>query len=836
MLWSDLSPSGNVDIATSILHLASTQVVIANFSKLHNITCKSKGNIMNSRVKVLFVVLLLFQGAGAETDWPSWGGPNRNFRVDDAGVFPVDQPYALRVVWKKPLGAGYSPISARGNLVVTMFSDETSDYVVGLNAEDGSELWKYEIGAAYLGHYGSQSGPLSTPVLTADEVIALGPRGSLFALNAKTGEKLWAVDLVADYGAKAPFWGFTSSPILHDNRLIVQTGGMHAISAFDPASGDLIWSAVDDSVAYQSPGLFAFGNRRHLVFYGDKYLAGLAPETGDVLWQFAHRGQAGAVNTSGYPVAVGKGRFFVKNGGMLVGVRADGDGFAVEEIWRTRHIRGTYIDAVFAKGLLFGYNRRILTCISADTGERLWRSREPGDGLPIVVDNHLVIMTKDGKLAVARTSGEGYRETARLALFDDIAWSHASFAHGKFYARSMSEIACVEVAPGIAASAGKRDEMAANSRFAQFVAEVDQSADKKTRIDQFMAKQKTFPILEGENLVHFVYRGAADDVTVTGDHVGRRFDQSMHRIEGTDLFFFTAQLKSDARITYRYTLNLQRSIPDPHNPRQIRSLFFGRASWFGMPRWQMPDHLKKRREGIHGRIDSARFESAAIQGHRKLEIYLPAGYAESDEHYPVVYVHAARRQWSLGKVDVSLDNIIGERVRPVIVVFVPSLFGGGYREYVGATRDAYTRVFTDEIVPYVDQTYRAIRHREARANMGTIYGGFMAFYATFTHPEIFGKMAIQSMSWDQTAEANDAALVFEASTQWPIKIYLDWGKYDLRSPMEGNDLGKSTASFARLLHKRGYTFAGGEVNDGAGWISWRNRTDEVFETLFPLVD
>lgn len=790
---------------------------------------------MHLHVKMLVLSFCLVQAADAETNWSNWGGPNRNFRVDDAGVFPTDQPYALRVVWKKPLGAGYSPVSVRGDLAVTMFSDEIFDYVIAFNARDGSERWKHDIGTAYLGHYGSQSGPLSTPVLTEDKVIALGPRGNLFALDAKTGEKLWAVDLVADYGAKAPFWGFTSSPILYDNRLIVQTGGTHAISAFDLESGDLIWSALADAVNYQSPGLFAVGNRNHLVFLGNTYLAGLWPETGDVLWQFAHRGHTGAVNASGHPVAVGEGRYFVKNGGMLVGVRADGDMFAVGEIWRTRHIRGTYIDAVFNKGLLFGYNRRILTCISADTGERLWQSREPGDGLPIVVDDHLVIITKDGKLAVARASAEGYRETARLALFDDIAWSHASFAHGGFYARSMSEIARVEVIPGIATAMGKPDGMMANSRFARFVTEVNRATDKKARIDSFMARQKTFPILEGDQLAHFVYRGDADEVSVTGDHTGRRFDQPMRRIEGTDLFYHTARLDADARITYHYTLNLQRVVPDPHNPRQIRSLFFGRASWFGMPRWQFPEHLKKRRDGVRGQIDSLGFESAAISDHRKLEVYLPAGYAEGDDRYPVVYVHAARRQWSLGKVDVSLDNIIGASVRPVIVVFVPSLFGGGYSEYVGEKRDAYLRVFTDEVVPYIDQTYRTLKRREGRANLGTIYGGFMAFYATFTHPELFGNLAIQSMSWDQTAEANDAALVFEASSQWPMKIYLDWGKYDLRSPMEGNDLGKSTASFARLLHAKGYAFTGGEVNDGAGWASWRNRTDEVFEALFPSV-
>ena len=187
-------------------------------------------------------------------------------------------------------------------------------------------------------------------------------------------------------------------------------------------------------------------------------------------------------------------------------------------------------------------------------------------------------------------------------------------------------------------------------------------------------------------------------------------------------------------------------------------------------------------------------------------------------------------------MDVSLDNIIGASVRPVIVVFVPSLIGGGYAEYIGSRRDEYARIFLDEVVPLVDGAYRTVATREGRANMGAMYGAFMAFYATFTHPDVFGRLAMQSIDWDQKAAAENGALIAPASTQLPLRIYLDWGKYDLRSPMEGYNLRRSSEAFARLLEAGGYSFAGGAVNDGAGWASWRNRTDRVFEALFPIAD
>ena len=158
-------------------------------------------------------------------DWPSWGGPNGDFTVNDAGVLRLDRRYALQVVWKKQLGTGYSAIAVRNGLAVTMFSDNTHDYVIGLDAKDGSERWKYKIGPTYLGHYGSQNGPISTPLLTDRMVIALSPRGSLFALDVDTGQKLWVVGLVVDHQAVAPFLGFTSSPVMHNNLLLVRRGG-----------------------------------------------------------------------------------------------------------------------------------------------------------------------------------------------------------------------------------------------------------------------------------------------------------------------------------------------------------------------------------------------------------------------------------------------------------------------------------------------------------------------------------------------------------------------------------------------------------------------------------
>jgi len=798
------------------------------------------------QLPVAVALLVLCAPCDADhTDWPGWGGPDRNFVVDGAGVFDAGRPIGLRVVWRKPLGTAYSGVAVANGLVVTMYSDGTSDHVVALDAGDGSERWRYLIGPTYLGHYGSQSGPVSTPLLTGGRAIALSPQGSLFALDAASGNRLWAVDLVKDHHGIVPYWGFTTSPLAHGGLLIVQTGGGrgNAISAFRPEDGSLVWSACRDTVNYQSPALFRFGDTDHLVFHGNRTLVGLDPGTGNVLWEFAHGGQSSASSTSGHPVEIAQGRYFIKNrgnGGVLVSLARQGAEYAVDEVWRTRHIRGTYIYPVHHSGYLYGYNGRILTCVHAETGERAWRSREPGDGLPAVIDGHLVIVTKEGRLAVAQASGEGYHERTRTQLFDDIVWSPVSFADGRIYARSMSEIACVEVTSEAVAEApaGPVPGIVPGSQFSEFVDGVLAATDKSGAIDRFVAEQETFPVIEGDSLVHFVYRGEADGVTMTGDLGGRRYDQPMHRVSGTDLFYFSSPIEPDARITYRYTVDLQKTMPDPRNPRQVRTRVYGRASWFGMPRWEPPAHLDERQDGVRGRIDTLRFTSSTTGRTRAFDVYLPPGYdRDSGARYPVVYIHDARRARTMGSYDAALNNLIGTSVRPLIAVYLSSLVGGsGYAEYVGERRDEYTRTFAEEVVPLVDRTYRTIADRSGRANLGMIYGGFAAFYATFTRPGVFGGLAIQTMDWDQTAQAEHADLVEPSPDLAHPRIYLDWGRYDLRSPMDGNDLGRSSRLFAELLRSRGYAFEGGMVNDGAGWASWKNRTHRVFETLFPLPD
>ena len=566
----------------------------------------------------------------------------------DAGIIQPDKAQAVRVVWKKTLGTGYSAVTVASGLALTVYSDGQSDYVIALDAADGAARWRHRIGPAYLGHWGSQNGPLSTPLITPSTVVALSPQGLLFALETKAGKLLWSTDLVAEQGGRSPFWGFTSSPRMIDNRIVLQSGGSEgmALSAYDPVTGKRLWSAGSDDVDYQSHGIFKIDGEDHIVFHGNKKLYGVDPATGNIRWTFDHKCATSASSTSSHPVEIAEGRYFIKNsgrGGLVVQVSKTDSGYVAEKAWDTSYLGGTYIYPIYHDGLLFGYKGRILTALDAATGDRVWRSREPGDGLPLIIDGHLVIIIKEGKQSIAPADRSGYAETVSLQLFNDIVWSPPTFANGKFYARSMSEIACVELVTKASEPITNTVELGKipGTAFADFVSKLEAAEDKPLVLNTFLESHPTFPVIEGDSLAHFVYITDADEVAIAGDHLGRRIDQPMHRVPGTGLYYFSSWLEPDARITYTFTIDLQQSRVDPRNPRQIRSLFFGQASWFGMPGWEEPPHLKSNPDGPHGTVETIAFATAAGDSH-KVSVYLPPNYG-SEKDVAVTYVHDVRR-------------------------------------------------------------------------------------------------------------------------------------------------------------------------------------------------
>ena len=774
----------------------------------------------------------------ARSSWPQWRGLLQNNKSAEVGVFDFDNGDGLKVAWKTTIGEGYSSVSIADNRAVTMYAREGNDVLVAFDATTGKELWQYTINGVYVGKGGSEDGPSSTPLLDGDYVFALGRKGKLFALDAQTGKEIWSRNVIQMDDAQEPFHGFTTSPVVHNDILILETGGKkaNAISGFDKKTGKLLWSNGEDEVQYHSPLLASIGGMTQVVASGSQYLFGVDPQNGKKLWEYHHKGRGGSVN----PVQVDEQHMLVPiswNEARMIKVVKGSEGFTVEELWKTRHIKRSWNVPVYHEGHFYGYSGRFLTCVDAETGETVWKSRPPGDGFTILVDNHLVVLTKKGTLHVAPASPSGYEEKANIQLFERAAWAPPSFANGRIYARSYSEIASIEISKvdnAITIAKVEKKTVGLGSEFNKFVSKVKRASNKKMLIDDFMKKHRASPIIEGDNLAHFIYRGEVKDLVISGDMFETGADETMNRIEGTDFYYFSLELEADAHLGYQLTRNFEERITDPLNERKVTS-FNGEESEFAMPKWRKPKHLKEADAAKKGSLKEHTFKSDILGNERTVQVYLPKGYAGSDRKYPTVYVNYGRMAVDFGLMPNSLDNLIAKgKIEPLIAVFVhrTSDRRAAFQEYARDAKANYAKMMAEELVPFIDSNYRTNANAASRAVMGGDEGGYSAFYTTFKHPGVFGKVAGQS-SHLHSAEGDELRAMVRSSNKLPVSFYMDWGKYDYRNSGSEYHWGDNNREFAKILKEKGYSVSGGQVNEGFGWTSWRTRTDRILTGFFP---
>ncbi|MEE8366874.1 MAG: PQQ-binding-like beta-propeller repeat protein, partial [Thermoanaerobaculia bacterium] len=642
--------------------------------------------------------------------WPGLRGPAHDGAVRE-GRLLAEGGGDLAITWQRDLGAGYPVVAVDEERVVTAFQSADVDVVAAFDRNTGAELWRYEIGEAHRGHTGSHDGPIATPALVDGRVFGVGPRGHFFALDAETGAPLWTRHLVEDFQAEAPFYGFATSPIVAEGIVIVQIGAGEgkSVAGFSVESGELIWSVGDEKVDHQSPILATIGDRQQVVVAGATEVRGVDPGSGAVLWTYSHGGDDRAMGGATIvPVPAGENRILLLNEHpqslMLQIEEADDGTWQGRELWKSTAIKATYVHPVYHEGYLYGMNSKIFTCVDAATGETVWRSRQPGDGFPTLVGDQLVIMSKPGILRVAKASPEGYQELASLELFSDVSWSAPAYAGGSLYLRSMGSLARVDVA-GSESGAMLEGDPAAGLEvgFASFLAQIeplDSVEAKRAHIDAYLTRHPQTPYIEDGGVVHFLYRGEGQDVGIVGDMIGFRREDPMIRVADTDLFYYSTRLESEAAVLYGFLVDYGEPIPDPRNPNAGSGLF-GEVSFLEMPARRVPEYPSPVVAERQGRLEEVTWESAAFEGKtRSAKVYLPTGYdANGATRYSTLYFH--KGEDALEKADFKnvLDHLIGESVRPIIVVFV---VGDKESERGEFHNPAYREMFVEELVPLID--------------------------------------------------------------------------------------------------------------------------------------
>lgn len=762
-------------------------------------------------------------------DWPTWRGPHLDSSTHASAPLALGKPgFGLVPVWSVKVGSAYSSISVMGKRAITMGTDGKREYTICLDADSGKELWRYDMDEMYKGHDSSHDGANSTPVIDGKQVFGLSALGSLFALELETGKLQWKRHMTDDLKVAAPFHGFTTVPVVSGNTLVLLTGDETAIAGLDRHTGKTLWTLDKDTIDYHSPIAIQYDGKTQIVGHGRQKMRGIDPATGKLLWEQALTPRDGGLN----PLFIPPNRIYLGGNGnasMMYELSGGGDQIAIKEVWRSREMSRSFNVPVYHKGFLYGYTGQFLVCLNATTGEQAWKSRTPGDGFLILVDDFLVIQTKVGGVHVARASSTGYEEVASLAAFDSLSWTPPSFAHDRIFARNLETVAAIKVdrAEALTIKAETPTHRIAGTKFEAFVSELEKAADKPAKIDAYLAAHPTSPVIEDGKYVHFIYRGDVKDLTLVGDLVDTDAAVQMNRVAGTNLFYASFEVPNNARISYRFVVDFDNPSPDPRNPAKVNGLL-GEFSELMMPGFKPAADLAEPK-GPRGKLENFEITSQNTGDAKQIAVYLPPGYEQGDARYPVVYINYGLGARNNGLVTNTLDNLIGKSIVPVIAVFIES--PGAGNEYARNLRDKYASFVAKELTARIDSSYRTIAKPEGRLYMGADEGGFAALYGALSQPGVFGMVAGQSTHMLKGA-GNEEMYALLAGPVQPVSIYLGYGQFEYRSTAGGYNWTELNRELVKNLTDKGYKVKAEEMPSGWDWASWRQYTHRIFEHFF----
>lgn len=418
-------------------------------------------------------ILFALPGKAFGEDWPEWRGAGRRGEWNESGIVRIFPKEGLRVVWRVPLGSGYSgPSVSRGRVFASDFlrtgARLGSEGLVAFDQETGERLWEKRWPADYAGiEY--PSGPRATPTVDGDRVYAVGASGTLVCASVEDGQVLWTRTFTGEFGTQLPPWGMSSAPVVHGDLLIAVVAGRPdaKVVAFDKHTGAEVWRALsseNSGPGYSQPILIQVGIQPAVVIWHAGGVAALEPDSGRLLWEqpFRIRMETPIATPAWRRPLLLVSAFF--NGSRLYHVGSDGTAL----LWKGSSDSGVETDGLHALmnapvidgDHVYGicsYGQ--LRCLQLSTGKRVWETQEVtrervrnASAFVVRSGDRYFISNDRGELIIAGLSPSGYTEFCRTELIRPtsepgarrergaVHWSHPAYAERSVFVRNDEEI------------------------------------------------------------------------------------------------------------------------------------------------------------------------------------------------------------------------------------------------------------------------------------------------------------------------------------------------------------------------------------------------------------
>jgi outer membrane protein assembly factor BamB len=380
--------------------------------------------------------------AAKPADWPGFRGSDRNSIIHNVRI-ETDWSKAPPVqLWRRPIGPGWSSFAVDGDLLYTQEQRGEEEVVAAYQLSTGKPVWRHRDAVRFYESNGGP-GPRGTPTLRNGRVYTFGGTGVLNALDAATGAVIWSRNAAADAKVEVPTWGFSSSPLVTDDLVVIAVEGK--LAAFDITTGKPRWFGPGGGFSYRSPQLLAIDGVPQVVMLAGAGAVSLAPSDGAVLWQKDLGGGAivqPAITDDGDILASS----IAPTGGQglkRLAISHKTGSWTVDERWTSTGLKPYFNDFVVHNGHAYGFDGSILSSIDLTDGKRTWKGGRYGEGqLVLLADQDvLLVLSDEGELALVSATPDAFKEIARFKAIEGKTWNHPVLVRDILLVRNGEEMA-----------------------------------------------------------------------------------------------------------------------------------------------------------------------------------------------------------------------------------------------------------------------------------------------------------------------------------------------------------------------------------------------------------
>lgn len=334
--------------------------------------------------------------------------------------------------------------------------DRSADTMRCLSLDDGREIWRNGYPVIVPWSHGRSR---TIPAVIGKYVISIGPQCQTACWDAQTGKGLWLIDLVLDYGAIVPTWYTGQCPLIDEktDRLILAPAGKSLLIAVDYKTGKVLWESKNPhnwTMTHVSVVPMEFAGRRMYIYCGSGGVAGVAADTGEILWETTDWRVGTATCPS--PVVVGDGKIFFcggyNSGAMMLQLENNNGKIEPKTSYRLKpkQFSSEQQTPVLMDGYLYGIRQQDKQFVCLDlNGKEMWNSgRDKFGSAPYMIANGLIfVMNDDGLLTIAEATPKEYKPLSSATVIENgyESWGPMAMAAGRLIVRDMTRMVCLKV-------------------------------------------------------------------------------------------------------------------------------------------------------------------------------------------------------------------------------------------------------------------------------------------------------------------------------------------------------------------------------------------------------